>query len=230
MPSLVEIVDRSENGERGGDDHDHVHEDAEGVGADQIAVGHAHVVRRDADAGERGERADEAEPAEHALAGRADERVDDHDQHAEGAEHDFREEAVKIGDLLGGEMHYCRTCLPAGAATAAAALVTLTRRITACGLGQQMTGERRSDASRGPLVCSMHVVDRGGHAPREERGSDAHEENGDGHGDENHALAAGRVRQRLVFLDGDFAESHALVSPQQVIAESTAPLAAQEAH
>ena len=75
MPSLVEIVERTQNGERRGDDHHDVNENAERVGADQIAVGRAGIARHEAHGSERDERADKADPAQDALvAPRCDER------------------------------------------------------------------------------------------------------------------------------------------------------------
>ena len=46
--------------------------------------------------------------------------------------------------------------------------------------------------------------------------ADAHPEDDDGHGDENHALAGASVGQRFVFRRGDFAEEDALIGPQQI--------------
>src|SRR5580692_4876472 len=51
------------------------------------------------------------------------------------------------------------------------------------------------------------------HAVCEERRSDAHEENREGDGDENHAFAAGSIRQRAILVVRDLTKRDALVGP-----------------
>ncbi len=122
-------------------------------------------------------------------------------------------EAMEIGDLLGGNGI---TGAPAFRRWRPAA------RSRGCGCGTKtarlpraaVPGGREAFCGRS-IRCSKLSVETC-HAPREERGSDAHENDHDGHGDEDQALAAVGVRQGAILLDGDFAERDALISPEQV--------------
>src|SRR5208282_1192603 len=150
----VEIVERAEDRKgRRGDDH-HVDENAERVDADQIAVRHAVVMGWKINRGQRDNRAGKPEPPEYALARRADKRINEHDQDAEGAEHNLREEASDIRVLLVGEVYHCCPCFPASDAAGTAEFAAV-RDTGACDPTQQMIAERE-DAFRivGGCVCS----------------------------------------------------------------------------
>ena len=74
----------------------------------RAVVSHAGIERHQANGAERRERADERDPSQDALFRGAEERIRDHDDDAEEAQHDFRREAMQVRELLGGELdHGC---------------------------------------------------------------------------------------------------------------------------
>ena len=168
---FIQIIDGAEDRQRRRDDHHDVHKHAESVGADQVAIGRALVVRHHADAAQRGQRADKCDPSQSALSSGAEEGIHDHDEDAEEAQDDFRREAMQIRDLLGRELHYRATRLSEMVASDASRSrgETITVRLRRGGWRQRGLGSVLRTASE-----LMHqIIGRGFHAPREERGRHA---------------------------------------------------------
>src|ERR1700720_3013542 len=79
---------------------------AEGVRANQIAVGHTRVVRHQMNPKQSAEGPDESKPTERAFVRGRNKRVRNHDHDAEYTKNYFRREAVQIADLFGVQGHH----------------------------------------------------------------------------------------------------------------------------
>jgi hypothetical protein len=88
-----------------------VHENAESVGTDQVAVRRARIICEEMNRSKRAERANEREPAERAFLRGAQERVGDHDYDAEQAQNNLGREPVQVGELLGRNWDHGRARL-----------------------------------------------------------------------------------------------------------------------
>ena len=172
-------------------------EHAERIRADQIAIGRAgiHALAMWTEASARTAPTNATQPSTRLRAAPTN-GSRDHDEDAEDAEHDFRREPVQICELVGEQMD-SRPHLPFGECRenrhAARQCHNMPRDAA-----RDAERPRGREAFCGRRSARIMLLRGSFHAPREERRSDAHQEDRDGHGDENHAFsrceASGSVR------------------------------------